>query len=462
MEEMDQNGEFMSRGMDVITDCAMGWDDDENPLGFKLGLVKRPGQKATRLENAGLDILRDLVDRTGLNGMSSWNRVRDMVKKANVFTEVVYGDNLDRIERVVQFENSWQIDKHIDSAGNLKSGDPEKALKDPKEALNSAYTQKNEMGKVTAAFWPFQMDHWVFGRGGGKVYCDPMLGPAIRGWKRTQAQEDALGIARISRAWDTDVHHILVPVGASEEETQKKVDQYKENMTTDKVTAYDSTLAGFKTTPRNSPMNVARDYFIVTYYAEDGKMIPGDIEKLQPSTAALENINDIYWGVMNQLVCLGVPMDYMSIKIGSRAFIDKGQEKTVEAFQRMLRRLQFCHTVGLKFLFDIELLLQGQDPRKQAWVVKYPSIRPEAAEMAARIVMNESQAATYWFSMGVPPDLIGPLLSMDPDAVEQWRQHMVTDLGKTQMKMFKPVDPAGTPEPVPAPAPKTGKKESWS
>ena len=441
---MDDNDSIIARSLDKIADYACVWDNNE--MGFTIDLAIPEGEKATPRQKRGLELMLATAKEANMQSTWCWDAVRDMAKKVNVFSEVLFDED-GSVAELRQFERSWEIEKHLDPKGNLKTMDPDKAMSEAKLNRESAYTQQNDVGKVIAAFWPFQMVHWKFGAGGGKTYADPMLGCVIVDWKKLRAQEEALAYARISSPWTGYVHNILIPAGASAEEVQNKIDEYKQRMEDDEVTTYDANSVAFNIKNRKSPATVNRDFYIPTYFTQDGTKIEGGLKPLDPSTAALDNINDIYWSVTRVLVACGVPMDYMGLKVGQRAFVDKTSEKGIEAFAKFVKRLQACHAAGINQVMDMQLLLNGLNPNDVPYRVVYPNIIPQSAEIATKIQLNKSQAANYWQTLMIPPALIGKdVLELTPAEIEMWQAHLATAV-VTAAKGKGPDDAAKGEEP---------------
>jgi len=433
---MDENNIVVGVSLDKTADYFSIFDDNEGlSFGFKIVTAEADGDEPTALQKKAVGILNDLVDRVKLSGQMVWDIGRDMVRKGNVFTETVLSADLDEIAAVRQFPWSWQIEKNIDNSGNLKTGDPKIAVQDPKQSDSAAYTQINDMGKVIAAFWPYQIVHWAFGPMGGKTYAEPIGGKAVKSYKRLDAGLDSLGVARVIRAWDTNIHLIPMPFGLTGDEVAQKVSEYQYIMERDEITTYDSSAANFQSTPKYSPTDVARDYYMPVFYTSDGKVIPGDIKKLQPSTAALQHLEDIEMGIELLRCTFGVPQEIIGLDIGQKPMVDKTAPLGMEAFSKYIRRLQFAHNTGLKQIFDIELLLHGINPSQPLYKVIYPGISPQTAEINAKILLSKGQTATYYDQMMVPEELTGKkLLDFDANDVKKWQANIQANAAKGIVK----------------------------
>lgn len=451
---MDENNIVVGVSLDKTADYFAIFDDNEGlSFGFKITTAEADGDEPTAVQKNAVKILNDMVERVGLSGQMAWDTGRDMVRKGNVFSEVVISEDMDEIAAVRQFPFSWQIEKNLDKSGNLKTGDPAIAKSDPKQSDTSAYIQIDEGGKVVAAFWPYQIVHWAFGPMGGKAYAEPIGGKAIKSYKRLDAGLDSLGVARVIRAWDTNVHLIPMPAGLTPDEVSQKVLEYQTIMERDEITAYDSSAGNFQTTPRYSPTDVARDYYMPVFYTSDGKTISGDIKKVQPSTAALQHLEDLEMGIELLRCTFGVPQEIIGLDIGAKPMVDKTAPLGMEAFSKYIRRLQFSHNTGLKQIFDLELLLHGINPNQPLYKVIYPGISPQTAEINAKILLSKGQTATYYDQMMVPEELTGKkLLDFDADDIQKWKANIAAmeakgiTKGKGAEPVAKPATDPGEPK----------------
>lgn len=436
IDRMDEGDGLIARALDILADfscCFTGEDTGESPFGFRLQLAESEGDKVSKEEKDAIDILNMTVRRCNLDNASiidqTWDIFRMMIKSGNHFTEILT-DEHDEIFTVQQFPIPWQIEKNTDDRNNIKRGDPEIAMKDPTKADECAYIERNEMGAVVSAFWPYQIVHWAMGPRPGKTYATPLLEPVITQWKRHQAGEDSLAIARITRAWPTRVHKILVPAGASTEEVDKKISDYRTNMEKDIITTYDSSASNMQISYKQNPMDVDTDFYVSSMYTQDGKVIEGGIDVLRGDTGALQNINDIYWSINRILTGIGVPSAYLNIRVGQRSFVDKTPEEGKEAFARTVRRIQMSHSFGLKQILDTQLILAGYNPTKIHYKIIYPHVIERGAEVHTRMIYNSAQAANLWYKMGIPNEIIGKnILELNPEEVEMWSSQV-----KKQMK----------------------------
>lgn len=420
IDNMDKNDGIIARAFDSISNFASCWDLSSE-FGFDVEL-KNTGDPISTKDKQALELLKETSNLPGIQGIDCWETIRMMVKYGNVFSEIVYEE--EAVKKVVTFSDGWQISKNLNKDKTLKSGDPAAAFLNAEGEENAAFVQRDYAGNVVAAFWPFQISHYMFGTSEFNAYAEPLLGCFIKDWKKLRAQEDSLAVTRITRTWDSNVHEILVPAGSKEKDVREKVEEYRRMILEDSLTTYDTKSSGLQSTFKANPMDVNKDYFLVKYYDSNGNTVSGGISKLAPSTAALDNINDIYWMVARLFAAIGVPMDYIGIKVGQRAFVDKTTEKGIEAFSKFIKRLQACHAYGTKKIFDIQLLLHGFDPRLE-YLLVYPNIVPQSAEVLTKVELNKAMTSKYWLEIGLPVELVGKnVLDLNPDEVAMWAANL--------------------------------------
>ena len=428
LDSMDTGDGLIARGLDIIASAAC-YFPEENFWGFKIELVKDKDDEVSPLQKKALSLMQATADETGLMEQT-WNIIRMAVKAGNHFAELVpHGDDrLQPISRIKQFPQPWQIEINTDKFGRLASGDPDVYMKMPQSAEAPAYVQRDDIGTAVAAWDAYQIVHWQFGNNPGGKYAEPHMAPVIPQWKRLQAQEDSLAIARLTRAWDTRIHKIPIPIDADPKAVEEKFKKYRENMEKDVITPYDSTNTRFSVNFQENPVDVDTDFYVAMIYTRDGKIIEGGVDNLRSGTAALENINDISWSLNRVLAGLGVPMSYLNMRVGQRSFVDKTPEETKEAFTWLGCRAQQTHEKGARQIFGVQMLLSGIDPSKASYQLVYPKIVSKTAEAVAKIAVNNAQAASGWHKMGVPEEIIGKkILQLSDEDIALWAANIVAE-----------------------------------
>lgn len=426
---MDKHDSLVANAIDTYATFASCWKNVSmvNNFGFKVEIasdendISSAKKQLTSEEKKALDILHTMVENTGLNANTK-EFMRSMTKYGDLFTELVFDDK-NNIKRIKMFPEPWTIIRNEDEYGRLKTGDPKVTMEDPsKHRDDSAFIQVDDAGNVTAAFYPYQIVQWSYGRKGGNKYSESIFAGVVTPWKRLYAQEDSLAFARLSRAFDKMIHRIPISTGTTPQEAADIVEKYRKTMTTDQTISFDNTNEIFEVQSADNPLSVTTDFYLARFYTDDGKTIDGDIENMKGGTTSLDNINDIYWGMNRILGGMGVPMTYLNMRVGGmKAFVDKTPEDAKEAFATSVIALQDAHERGLREIFDLQLVLKGILPENINYRIVYPKIMSNSVLDMNSITHTNAASAQIWIGLGIPPEIVGSkLLDLTPQEIETW------------------------------------------
>jgi len=409
IERMDNEDEIVTTALDAIADCATTFTDPAEDREF---YVECDNTRAA-------EVIDELCNRVDLYNRL-WDITRTTVEKGNHFCQNVIDDR-GRIVAVKQFPFSYQIKKNVDEGGDLLTGDPREAMKRGKIGI-APYDQVIDQTLV-AAFFDFQILHFMYGVTKGKQYAKPILRAAIRNWRRLQISEDSVALARVTRAYDHLVHKIPMPVESSLSERIEYIKRYKEMMTRRDVADYNSTNAYTAFDERPEPPDVETDYYIQRLFTPQGDIIDGDVSSVGGENPHITNLDDLD-RALNRILCvLKVPAKYLNYDVGRRSFVDTGDKERDEQFGRVLRKVQKSVKRELYTLFDLQLALQGIDPDSVEYSIIMPPIAIRAEERVAQIENQRGQTATYWRTAGVPPPVIwDKVLGMSPEEIEAVQQ----------------------------------------
>lgn len=404
IQTMDRDETIIATALNFIARFSTQFTDGTPQTGF---VIEGPDDE--------LEILDPLA--LLLQG-NAFEHVRYMTKFGDLFAENVVDSDLNLVN-VKMFPYSYQVNKNVDKFGRLRTGDPVEVMR-MRAVDTAAYDQVDDNGSLLAAFHPYQIAHFSFGNKQGLQYTEPMLAPVISPCKRLRSMEDGLAIARITRAYQTRVHKIPVPMGSTEDEIKKKIAQYAENMTRDTTVPYDTSVGDFKVSSRQAPLAVT-DFYEARMFAGDGKTVDGDVTNLPADSANLENLEDIYLLLRRVLCGTGVPADFLNLSVGQRAFVDKTSAEKREAFLYLCQAVQMAYHLGVRGLCELQMLLHGRMPWETSYRIVQPRISPREAETAAKIDLTRANTALLWTNMGVPYEIVGPkVLQMTPAEVQKW------------------------------------------
>lgn len=392
IERMDDEDEIVSSALDAIADCATTFTDPGEDREVLVECSKRKPRK----------ILEEMMERTNLY-YNTWDITRTMVEKGNHFCQVVIGSDLN-VSAVKQFPHSYQIVKNVDNGGNLLQGNPLEAMKESKMGF-APYDQIID-DNLIAAFYEFQILHFMYGATKGDVYAKPILQSAVRNWKRLQAGEDSVAVARIIKAYNQLVHHVPIPVDSTPAEKTEYIKTYKAMMQRADVADWDTTNSYTKWDSVPDPNTVATDIYVPRLFDQNGHAIDGDVKSIGGTNPHITNVQDLDRSLNRILCVLKVPAKILNYDTGQRHFVDTGDDERDEQFGRMLRRVQKAVKQEYYTVCDLELALNGIDPSTVDYTLKMPPIAIRAEERVAKIENQRGQTATYWTSAGVPDEMI--------------------------------------------------------
>lgn len=392
IERMDEEDEVVSSALDAIADCATTFVD---PSEDREILVESEDGR-TR------EILDGLFTRTDIYH-NTWDITRTTVEKGNHFCQVVIGQDLN-VAALKQFPQSYQIVKNVDDGGSLKQGDPKVAMKKGETGI-APYDQVIDQNLI-AAFYEFQILHFMYGATKGGVYAKPILQSAVRNWKRLQAAEDSVAVARIIRAYNQLVHHIPMPTDLPLDERVEYIEKYKKMMERQEVADWDSSNSYTKWDSVPDPNSVATDIYVQRLFDSQGNTIDGDVKSIGGTNPHITNLQDLDRSLNRILCVLKVPAKILNYDTGQRHFVDTGDKERDEQFGRVLRRVQKAVKQKYYTLCDLELALNGIDPNSTDYSLIMPPIAIRAEERAAQIENQKGQTATFWRAAEVPGEMI--------------------------------------------------------
>ncbi len=407
IETMDGDEPIVARGLDFVANFSTTFTDGTKERGF---VLEGPADE--------LAVLGPLASTLQAE---SWEDTRYPLKFGDGFAEVVFDKEAMRITGLNLFPYSYQIAKNTDKHGALETGDPEQAMKSHKAEV-PAYAQYDDNGTLVAAFWPYQIAHFGFGRRQGLPYHEPQLGCVISASKRLRAMKDGLSIARLTRAFQKIVHKIPMPLGIDPDEAAATIKEYRELMGTDTTIPYNSDAEAYALSSKETPMSADTTFWIPKFYNEDGsRTVDGEIHSLDADSANLENLEDVYLLIREVLCAGGVPADFLNYSVGQKAFVDKTSPEKREAFLYLVAAVQDAYITVIRWVLDMELLLNGINPLTAKYEIITPRISPKEAEMAAKIDVQRANAAAVWKKLGIPKQVIGGrLLQLTDVEIEAW------------------------------------------
>jgi hypothetical protein len=276
--------------------------------------------------------------------------------------------------------------------------------------------------KVVAAFWEYQIVHFSFGYPErGTPYTTPYLAPIITVWKRHMAKLDSIGLQRLTKAFEKTIHKIPIALNTPIDKQQETIKSYIDNLTKDVSATFDVTNSDFSISSRQKPNAITTEYYIPRHFTQDGKIVDSDIEVKDTTPTGIKELADIELDIKMIITALDVPMHYLPIQVGQRAFVDKTSDKADESFAYRVKNLQLSVIKGLRYLCDLQLLLSGIDPKSVQYELALPVIRPSSTKDSAEIDSIRTNTAKIQLEMNIPKEIVASrVLGLTPEETKLW------------------------------------------
>ena len=427
IESMDDGDELVSLALDITADAAIG----------DVGL--QPRSENPEVERILRELFRRINADYGEN--AAWHICRDMAKHGHKFYEVVI-DRTPGMPKISDLKPTadYQIYPALNNKGVKLKGWYYRTDQD---------IDNNKPGK--------QMEEWqiiegVYGRKKG-YFAFSMLAPAIRSWKRLNAVEDSMVVARLTRAYDKLIHHVPVDKSFSGVEIINTIRRYKDAMTKKKM-AGPGNVGNTTTSMNDNPLSVSTDIFL----PDDGSK-RGDVKLLTSNNVGLMRLEDVYYLRERILARMSVPIKYMQIMSSQKTHLRAGGSLTDEEkqFTKVTQRLNKATRAVFHKLCDRELLLNGIVPTEDLYRLEGLIISTIDEKVEADTLLTLGQAAEYFVSaFGVLPHefLADKFLRLTPDQKTMLTKFFGTNGDRIVNAMVKAIELEGEPKAVAKPTTK--------
>lgn len=473
-EDMDRLSEEFSVALDTIANNVVSSEDGAQES-FQV-IAENPEDQA---------VIDDANAKLGMHRAIK-SIVRNLVKYGDSFTEPV----VNKVDADLQLVAVKQLPpktiwRNQDPKGNLLMGRPRYANgKCENEPGECAFDQRDseEEQKVVAAFFPWQLIHARLNWDGFSPYGQALGRVSRNTWKQLRALQEAMVVARLTRAYLKLVYYIDTS-GLGPAEKRKAVSAYKEAVQT----------KGRLDNRRDAQMQVLTDFFVTTGTVNfNGTPVPqlSKIDTIDPQNGDLHQIDDVIFLQKKLISTTHVPPAHLGFEkeINAKATLTQQDVQYV----RFLRGLQQdAGTQVLEPIYNLAFILAGKDPTKVTYRITWPALKAADELSAAQALFARAQAVGIFLGASqmnmtpvvTPEWVMANILQMPPDEIEeelaklqeqhdqqqqeqadqadQANQHqmaMAKTQGKTQVKTAKAagsVQPKGKPA---APAGAPGKK----
>ncbi len=375
MERVDKVMPEGSRALDILADNAVnapGGAQRSFKVRFDIG--EPVAASAQR-------IIMELVDRTLLQE-KVYGIARDMLKYGDNFQQVVVSRDFHVVRLMHMPANSMR--RNENEQGLLKGG---------RKAGEWAFEQyEPETMNLIAGFLPWQIQHLRWNRSGGSKYGRPALYSARYPFRKLLAMEEALVMNWLTRAF-ARLKFILDTTGMSKVEAEKYTKGFMDDI-------YTRAVAVGQEGGRR--LSVVRDLVIARSRENlGGKYVDSlnDVEVLDTSNTGFWNITAVeYW--RNKFIsATGVPKAHLGLEqdINAKATLQWQDER----FARTVRRVQMMMSEFVGHTINIELALQGIDPKATEYLIEWPSPSTLDELDHSQAMSRFAQAAALLIDKGV-------------------------------------------------------------
>jgi hypothetical protein len=370
VQEMDEQSEECSIALDTIADNVCSSEDG---VQTSIEVV---------CDDAASDtIIQELLSRVDLH-KKLYSIVRNAIKFGDGFNETVVNGEGDVVAVKPLPPNT--IYRNEDRFGNLILNPP---LYGPEgNCLNDkgdcAFTQVDvQTQRVIAAFYPWQIVHIRHNWDGMSPYGRSMMKVTRVIWRKLKAEEEALIIGRLTRAFMKLIHYVDT-TGLGKPAKVAALNEYRQAMT------QRQDLDG----RREQQFYVLSDLYISSANMKIGNQVVPSTNKvdiLDPKNEGLQNISDMEYFQKKMISTVRVPPAHM----GYEKDVNAKATLTLQDVQyvRFLRRIQQTIGHSIEQIIDTQLILKGKDPKKVPYQIKWPRLSATDEAIAS---LAEMQRAT--------------------------------------------------------------------
>lgn len=380
VDEMDHASEEASSALDAIANNVCTSEDGQEQS-FDILCEDKQVKK----------IIDKTVATVGLHGkIRPWTR--NTLKYGDSFSELIINDNLELVDvRQLPPSTMW---RNVDARGNLLVGAPQydkKTGQCTNKMRETAYEQRAEDTQtIVATFWPFQICHLRHQWDGFKPYGRSQLRVSRIIWKKLKAMEEAMIIARLTRAWPQNRYFVDTTGRAP---AQKKED----------LTAFQQSVAVRRRLDgaRENPPWVGSDIFIADSYIRSGNEMKPSLTKIDtydPKLTGLSEIADYEYLHRKFLATLRIPAAYLNFEKDTRTRAVLTNEDV--QFIRFVRDVQSLMSAGVHQVIDTALVLNGIDPEQVEYEVIWPRLSATDEAAAAESEFARSKADSFYYEIG--------------------------------------------------------------
>jgi Bacteriophage T4-like portal protein (Gp20) len=234
---------------------------------------------------------------------------------------------------------------------------------------------------VVAAFYPWQIVHARLNWDGFSAYGRSHVRVSRSTWKKLRALEEAMVIARLTRAYMKLVFYID-STGLGPAEKQRLVQDFKRAVQT----------RGRIDNKRDANFQVMTDFFMTSGYVNFQNQPLAQLSKIDvidPKNGDLHQIDDVHFLHRKFVSTLRVPPAHMGYERELNAKATLTQQDV--QYVRYLRSLQQLVGQALEQVYDTALALRGIDPSTAEYRIAWPMLKATDELSAAQAYLFKAQ-----------------------------------------------------------------------
>ena len=371
-------------------------------------------------ENYKVVISKDVGNIEEIEEVIRYNEQRSRIKDAvwEIARDITgYGDEFR--ELVIAQDDSGQYFinklKHLPVREIIANVDSRGVFTDANKMYVQRETPYDRVNIAEFEWW--RLIHFKIGQGVYGVDRSIFAGAAVRIGRQLLWIDEALVIARMSRAWMRYAYLVDVE-GMNPEEAWDYIETFMSQMTRKEIVDKDTGRVSVADRPPLPDEDIAVP--VTKDSKQDIKVLSGD-----PN---IGHIEDVKYLQNKFLMAVSVPKAYMAIEEGVRA---KATIQQIDVqFARQVRRRQRSIIPGLRHFYKIAFVLNGIDPNSFKWDIVFPELATTDELLRWELEKTKAEIAKiYMIDIGSLNDewLYNDVLGFSKAEIKKY----ATKLGKT-------------------------------
>lgn len=380
VQEMDDSSEECSIALDTIADNVCSSEDGVQTT-VEVTTEDAGAQKEIDAMFTRIDMQKKL-----------YPIVRNTIKYGDSFNELVVNGEGELVAVKPLPANTFY--RNEDRFGNMVLGQPkynsDGTCSNGKE--DCAFSQIDaQTQRVVAAFFPWQIGHIRHNWDGMSPYGRSMMKVTRVIWRKLKAEEEALIIGRLTRAYLKLVYYVDT-TGLAKNQKILALTEFRQSMT------QRQDLDG----RREQQFSVMSDIYLSDANIKMGnQVVPSRtrVDTIDPKNEGMQNISDMEYFQKKMISTVRVPPAHM----GYEKDINAKATLTLQDIQyvRFLRRIQSEVGHFIQQMVDTQLILKGFDPKVIEYEIKWPRLSATDEAIASLAEMQRAQGDQVYLQEGV-------------------------------------------------------------